>query len=483
MEIDGVPLLDYIDKNLVPYRNLGDKTANYTMHMNNLFTRMNLGMPMPQKQDVVLTVMRDEKKVKITVPWIVRDLYDFKADQAIRKAMDNNEKRLTVKDPVSGANYSISFLDERGKPMNAGQALRMYREGAKSPLDTFLVQSLSSISIEAAPKLGEEEAPAVGIEKLKKERKVPDGAIAISEAKTYPAYMYTADVNDASGKKRGTKRIGVIRIDTFSPDADEDTVIEELKKTLTLFEKNGVNSLILDTIENPGGSLRLLLKVSQLFSSKKIDVPTMKVVLNDTWMNEFLEVSLDRNTPDPIREKARRVHEQLVREKAEGKRISSPVSMEAIMPFQLDMMKGFDFERVVMLTNEMNASCGDIFPAILQDNKIAVIAGTKTMGAGGNVTQHQWDQSPNMHISVSQTESLVVRTNGKLIEDLGVSPDLEIDTNAAKEGKYASVYKKVEKEVLLAKKDPLKDLQAKRAGKEAFEALSVGCSKLFSQAK
>lgn len=45
----------------------------------------------------------------------------------------------------------------------------------------------------------------------------------------------------------------------------------------------------------------------------------------------------------------------------------------------------------------------------MQENNLAIVEGETTMGAGGNVTEHTYDQAPNGHFTMRQTESLIVK--------------------------------------------------------------------------
>jgi hypothetical protein len=59
------------------------------------------------------------------------------------------------------------------------------------------------------------------------------------------------------------------------------------------------------------------------------------------------------------------------------------------------------------------------------------------MGGGGNVVQHA--QAPNSHLVVAQTESLILRHDGTPIENVGVTPDIEMEVNETAAGRYDEV--------------------------------------------
>jgi C-terminal processing protease CtpA/Prc len=79
---------------------------------------------------------------------------------------------------------------------------------------------------------------------------------------------------------------------------------------------------------------------------------------------------------------------------------------------------------IVLLINGLAGSCGDIFPAIMQDNQRAILIGTTTAGGGGlSVSQEVLNKFGLKAYSL--TGSLVIRPNGQYIENLGVTPDIE----------------------------------------------------------
>lgn len=449
-KVDGEPISQAIESVVVPYRHLGQEEANLTEAMAAVFTRLSTKSPLPTKQDMTVTVVdSDNKETTYTIPWIVKDLAAYELDQ----------KSTTKEDVVKAQNSDGSdptefvFLGFDGQPISLKSILKKYvrAEGNKSWDNFRLINHVATwkiINTEDSEDGSTSDAKKekTKAEQFKEARKVPDGAIFLDIAKTYPTYITREQLKENDKPKGESKLVATMWIDTFSPAGEEKDVIKEVKETLLTLERLGVKDIIIDMINNGGGSLGLGIQLAQLFSTEKIKVPKMQFALSETWLDEFETQSL-KGPSDSDRELYRRVFKQLLSEKESGKRLSSPISTEALYPFAIsahtDLKGKFN---VHLLVNEMCASMCDIFSAVMKDNNMATVVGTRTMGAGGNVVMHF--EAPNSHFIVNQTESLMLREDGSYIENNGVEAEVKVKVSETAEDKYEKVRDKAVERIL-----------------------------------
>lgn len=101
---------------------------------------------------------------------------------------------------------------------------------------------------------------------------------------------------------------------------------------------------------------------------------------------------------------------------------------------------------LITLVDDFSTSAGDLFPALMQDNKRGKLVGTRTNGAGGSVIDISggwWSET-----RTRLTQSLMLRLEEReypgfpkspFVENVGVRPDIELDfmtvANAANSGR------------------------------------------------
>lgn len=447
ISLDGHSLPEIIQSEFTTFRNTGSDEANLTYHMNKIFNRVSISNPMPKSENATLTFERlvdgKKKTFEATIPWVTKDLITFSREQsAAKKANDQNSNQKSenvFEIGLLSIQNNLNFIPEIflkiNKKLPEFNFLNTFEFVDDSPTVLSDVVNKNLIALKKAidPK-SDIKAEDEVLKEFKSQREISQ-AIFLN-ASVYPTYLSNETIKSKDGQTSNSL-VATMYLNTFSPPTSEEIAITELKETLATLKKFGVKKLIIDMINNGGGSLSLGVKMAQLFSSKKIQLPEIQFKLSDSWIDEFDDKST--NAPsDAQKEINRRIYEQLKTEKANGRDISNAISIEALMPFAVVPNENADSElKIVLMVNEMCASMCDIFSAILQDNKLAIILGTNTMGAGGNVVDHQ--EAPNSHFKVRQTESLIKRSSGIYIENVGVKPDIEISVNEDSINKYKNI--------------------------------------------
>ena len=118
--------------------------------------------------------------------------------------------------------------------------------------------------------------------------------------------------------------------------------------------------------------------------------------------------------------------------------VSSPVLRPATFendPFTAPDGQVLAYEKpIIFLADEFSVSFGDIFPAMMQDNKRGPIVGMRTGGWGGSISG--WPSGFYSEATATNTNSLVVRRQdivspemptAPYIENIGVIPDITLD--------------------------------------------------------
>jgi C-terminal processing protease CtpA/Prc len=245
---------------------------------------------------------------------------------------------------------------------------------------------------------------------------IPAHAVKISETPFVSYYWPTAKGN-----------IGYVRIGHYSPegeDADKAIAltISQYEKVIGIMEKNTVG-LIIDQDHNCGGYIDLVNKMVGLFMDKPYRPMSFKFVANKENVLEYKKYAAEIDPLSSWYDMTMKVFELLKTTWQTGTRLTDFTSLngdEWIQPNLIHYTKP-----VVMLIDEMSASGGDAFPALMQGYGRAKLLGTRTMGAGGHVTEN-----PPLNysqIEVSMTRSMFFRPDGVPVENNGAVPDYKYE--------------------------------------------------------
>lgn len=443
-QINDQPVKDYLTQNLVPSANLGNELSSLTVAGNKFAVRDSTGGLLPAEDSIHLEFLRGGLVRTATLPWNRKDLVAFtseqtKADNEKKEKEKSKEKTQESTPPTMqslesgfwvGSELIDKALDIFSKyRMSGGSRVALllsesFHFYSYSPVQGFLAKL--NFDSEAKPEEKKEDLfdKIIGKSKF-------DISVAPFTARIF------FDENE--------NRLGYIRIESFGLG---DTEVKTFKALLTRMNQMKVKGVVLDLLNNGGGSLVHGLAMANALTEKPLAMPKLQVALNDHWINGFKSDSLYAPS-DAQRTFAGRVFRQLQDDISNNLRISRPISAVELAPFVLEIDKQNCVKdetclksgtKLVLLVNEMCASMCDIFAGVFRDNQLGTIVGSQTMGAGGNVVMHGF--SPVTQIALSQTESLIVDSNGNYLENQGIVPQELIDTPYDKLNGYSLTYKK-----------------------------------------
>ncbi len=225
--------------------------------------------------------------------------------------------------------------------------------------------------------------------------------------------------------------IGYLRIPHYSGDNED---FSNFLPIIAYLEKH-TDALVIDQLNNPGGYLFFMYQLLSLLSPDPMLTPKHQVAINQQQVMEavktidelqFYLCLDDKNGNDPQKETIQQLnnyYQFIIDEWNQGEVLTHSTHLAGV-----EYIKPHPFvhytKPILMLINELDFSAGDFTPAILQDNKRAVLMGTTTAGAGGVVTKFSF---PNRHgiKEISYTDTIAERINLQKIENLGVMPDIE----------------------------------------------------------
>ena len=234
------------------------------------------------------------------------------------------------------------------------------------------------------------------------------------------------------------RKVGYVRIPHYQAGQAE---LVEFVQLVARFQLQ-TDALVIDQVNNPGGSVAYLYGLASMLSEKLLYTPRHRMSITQKEVvraHEILEMTDEDflalgNLPPELIDSMRDNARFIMQEWKEGRTLTRPYHLgmgDFITPSPIRFTKP-----IMILTNHLDFSGGDFFPAIMQDNKRATIFGSRTAGAGGYV--QFLDHSPNLLglWGVTYTGSIAERIDGSKIESDGVEPDVpyEFTENDIRDG-------------------------------------------------
>ena len=225
--------------------------------------------------------------------------------------------------------------------------------------------------------------------------------------------------------------------------------------------------MVIDQVNNPGGSVFYLYSLVSMLTDKavstpkhkmtvlpsdildaKLNLPSLKKVTTDAEAKKLLGAETIGGYPVSVTFVNFMIayYEFLINEYEDGRILTDAYHIWGVDKINPHPEAHYS-KPILLLVNELDFSGGDFFPATLQDNKMVTILGTRTAGAGGYVLGFD---SPNLFglQRFSLTGSLAERVDGNPIENLGVTPDIEYSLTANDwQNNFQDYVKKIKEEL------------------------------------
>jgi peptidase S41-like protein len=232
-------------------------------------------------------------------------------------------------------------------------------------------------------------------------------------------------------------RIGVLRFPSFAPPA---AATAELQAEIAFLEQN-TDALVVDVMRNPGGGCYMLTAASYLipypffFFGEEVRVTISRI----NAVNAQLELA--RSAGDTaLVEIYTAILEELERAYRQGRALTNPVpacstQLHGNQPAKDAQGNVVAYTKpLILLVDEFTISAGDIFSAMLQDNRRGALVGTRTNGGGGSVSGLQagtYSESTATNTNTLVTRIAPVTVEGypeaHYVENIGAHADIRLD--------------------------------------------------------
>lgn len=200
--------------------------------------------------------------------------------------------------------------------------------------------------------------------------------------------------------------------------------------------------VVLDDTDNPGGSVDYALALASLFTTKPIPSMVQAMHADRKWLADY-SYGVKKLAPWPDYAAVYEAWMHTIEAAYDANKTLSdfiPLSGDYVGPSarqDIATILGSNMlapnpsvqwnKPVLILANDLSGSCGDFFPAILQNGGVAKTFGVRTMGLGGSVEEVLTQPYSRAVLSLTRGMAGPFNPSGapKLIENAGVTPDIE----------------------------------------------------------
>ncbi len=198
------------------------------------------------------------------------------------------------------------------------------------------------------------------------------------------------------------RSVGYVRIPSYEPD-DADAAVAEFAALMKRFQ-DGTDGLVIDQVNNPGGSIFYMYALASMLTDQALTTPQHHVAL--TQEEDLAAVTLlasaakitntaqaqaalgatQGGSPVDLHEFFKHMvtySRFVVDQWNQGKTLTDPTFLDGVGMINPSTTQQFT-KPILLLINELDFSCGDFFPAIMQDNKRATPACSRRAARPGS---------------------------------------------------------------------------------------------------
>ena len=232
----------------------------------------------------------------------------------------------------------------------------------------------------------------------------------------------------------GGVRIGFIRIPSMQPP-NAALALQQLDAEIAFFNAN-TDVLVVDVMRNPGGTVDVTEAFAQRLFPNAFQSVGFEIRATAEWVTAIVNAVVAAQAggaPPDVIENLRAIMNEMVTAYNEDRGRTKPVSLSTgsltLPPAPTAYLKP-----MLLLVDELTASGGDMFAAIVQDNHRGPLFGMRTMGAGGSVGQGSCtvftESMCNTTLSLMNRGVVIWGTEyppSPYIENVGVRPEIVND--------------------------------------------------------